>query len=90
MRTELISLLNFYDQCALECDGIIGVHHTVLEQQEIPHSVCVGTVASANRKCICSALLANCKGYIRGFPRPDVAGNNPDSPHGNFTFDEIP
>lgn len=91
MKAELSSLLGTYDQYALECDGMTRVLHTVLEKQNIPHTLWVGTVRHTPSDTAFAPHFWITIGDIFIDYRARMwLGNTPDIPHGIFALDEFP
>ena len=89
-KTHLKALLDSYDACALECDGMTRVLHTVLSAQQILHQVVVGRIAHAPT---CLAIephfwikVPSCNGQdLRVDYRARLwLGDREDVPHGVF------
>ncbi len=91
MKSELLPLLSIYDQCQLECDGMTRVLHTVLEKQNIPHAVWVGTVKHTPTDTTFAPHFWITVGDVFVDYRARMwLGDIPDIPHGIFTLNEFP
>jgi hypothetical protein len=91
-RAKLTHLLDRYDQCRLECDGLTRVLHTVLAVQHIPHRVVVGRIAhTPTHTAMSPHFWIALEGEWRVNYRARMwLGDLADVPHGVFAVSDYP
>lgn len=85
--SELRTLLDQYDSCDLECDGMTRVIHTVLADNNIEHQVVFGRL-SLGSGVVNPHLWIECEGYLIDYRARMWLGAN--APHGVFQASDHP
>lgn len=85
-------LTDQYDKCALECDGLTRVLHTVLSRENIEHTCMIGQIINTKTKVGFSPhfWIELPDGQIIDYRARMWLGSSPDVPHGVFKPTDYP
>ncbi len=90
-ESQLHRLLDQYDGCLLECDGLIQVLSTVLTREGIPHSVYIGCITYVpTLQAFAPHYWIGVGAFTVDFRADMWLRNLPNIPHGIFCQKDYP